>query len=179
MIDVAPPEQHRAGHVSGAINVPIDELETRLREFDHDKEVIAYCRGPYCVLAFEDVARFRDKGVPARRLHRTASQNGDWRGFQSTARHSASTTRQTIGFPPTYPTPLDAPASAAPMRDGAEPDRLPSKPLEINVLSPACVMSRAEGSTAEARSREQHRRPSTAPSTSKAVRSEGTTPEPG
>ena len=68
VIDVRPPEEYQAGHVSGAINVPLDELETRLREFDQDKEVIAYCRGPYCVLAFEAVARLRDKGVPARRL---------------------------------------------------------------------------------------------------------------
>jgi rhodanese-related sulfurtransferase/DNA-binding transcriptional ArsR family regulator len=68
VIDVRPTEEYQAGHVPGAINVPLDELETRLREFDQDKEVIAYCRGPYCVLAFEAVARLRDKGLPARRL---------------------------------------------------------------------------------------------------------------
>jgi rhodanese-related sulfurtransferase/DNA-binding transcriptional ArsR family regulator len=68
VIDVRPPEEYRAGHVPGAVNVPLEELETRLREFDQDREVIAYCRGPYCLLAFEAVARLRDKGVPARRL---------------------------------------------------------------------------------------------------------------
>lgn len=68
VIDVRPQEEYRAGHVPGAINVPLSELEKRLREFDRDKEVIAYCRGPYCVLAFEAVARLRRKGLPARRL---------------------------------------------------------------------------------------------------------------
>lgn len=68
VIDVRPPEEYLAGHVPGAVNVPLDELERHLRDFDRDKEVIAYCRGPYCVLAFEAVARLRRKGVSARRL---------------------------------------------------------------------------------------------------------------
>lgn len=68
VIDVRPQDEFRAGHVPGAINVPLNELEKRLREFDQNKEVIAYCRGPYCVLAFEAVARLRKKGLPARRL---------------------------------------------------------------------------------------------------------------
>jgi rhodanese-related sulfurtransferase/DNA-binding transcriptional ArsR family regulator len=68
VIDVRPEEEYRAGHVSGAINIPLSELEKRLRELDPGKEVIAYCRGPYCVLAFEAVARLRRKGLPARRL---------------------------------------------------------------------------------------------------------------
>lgn len=68
VIDVRPREEYLAGHVPGAVNVPLNELEKRLREFDREKEVIAYCRGPYCVLAFEAVARLRRKGVTARRL---------------------------------------------------------------------------------------------------------------
>lgn len=68
VIDVRPLEEFHAGHLPGAINVPLNELEKRLREFDQDKEVIAYCRGPYCVLAFEAVARLRRQGLPARRL---------------------------------------------------------------------------------------------------------------
>ena len=68
VIDVRPREEYLAGHVPGAVNVPLNELEKHLREFDREKEVIAYCRGPYCVLAFEAVARLRRKGVTARRL---------------------------------------------------------------------------------------------------------------
>ena len=68
VIDVRPREEYLAGHVPGAVNVPLTELEKHLREFDREKEVIAYCRGPYCVLAFEAVARLRRKGVTARRL---------------------------------------------------------------------------------------------------------------
>jgi len=68
VIDVRPREEFLAGHVPGAVNVPLNELERQLRDLDRDKEVIAYCRGPYCVLAFEAVARLRRKGVSARRL---------------------------------------------------------------------------------------------------------------
>ncbi len=68
VIDVRPREEYLAGHVPGAVNVPLNELEKHLRDFDRDQEVIAYCRGPYCVLAFEAVARLRRKGVRARRL---------------------------------------------------------------------------------------------------------------
>lgn len=68
VIDVRPREEYLAGHVPGAVNVPLNELEKHLREIDREKEVIAYCRGPYCVLAFEAVARLRRKGVTARRL---------------------------------------------------------------------------------------------------------------
>ncbi|MFZ5559081.1 MAG: ArsR/SmtB family transcription factor [Pseudomonadota bacterium] len=68
VLDVRPPEEFAAGHVPGAINVPLSELEGRLGKLPKDREVVAYCRGPYCVLAFEAVARLRRRGVKARRL---------------------------------------------------------------------------------------------------------------
>lgn len=68
VIDVRPPEEYAAGHLSGAINVPLAELETRLDQMPPDREVVAYCRGPFCLLSFEAVARLRDKGRQARRL---------------------------------------------------------------------------------------------------------------
>ena len=72
VLDVRPAEEFAAGHVSGAINVPLQELENYLQEFDNledeNKEIIAYCRGPHCVLAFDAVARLREKGLSARRL---------------------------------------------------------------------------------------------------------------
>jgi rhodanese-related sulfurtransferase/DNA-binding transcriptional ArsR family regulator len=68
VLDVRPPEEYAAGHVPGAVNVPLAELERCLGDCDPAKEVVAYCRGPWCVLAYEAVARLREKGVKARRL---------------------------------------------------------------------------------------------------------------
>lgn len=68
VLDVRPPEEYAAGHIRGAINVPLTELTRRLHEIPSDKEVVAYCRGPYCLLAFEAVTQLRKKGRKARRL---------------------------------------------------------------------------------------------------------------
>lgn len=68
VLDVRPAEEYAAGHVTGAINVPLAELETFLDRFPPDREIVAYCRGPYCVLAYDAVARLRQKGFNARRL---------------------------------------------------------------------------------------------------------------
>jgi rhodanese-related sulfurtransferase/DNA-binding transcriptional ArsR family regulator len=70
VLDVRPPEEYAAGHLPGAINVPLAELEECLGKCPRDKEVVAYCRGPYCVLAYEAVARLRAKGFRARRLEK-------------------------------------------------------------------------------------------------------------
>jgi rhodanese-related sulfurtransferase/DNA-binding transcriptional ArsR family regulator len=68
VIDVRPREEYRAGHIPGALSIPLDELETRLGELPARKEIVAYCRGPYCVMAYEAVARLRARGRRARRL---------------------------------------------------------------------------------------------------------------
>ncbi|MBZ0073055.1 MAG: metalloregulator ArsR/SmtB family transcription factor [Thiohalobacteraceae bacterium] len=68
VLDVRPPEEFAAGHLPGAINIPLGELELRLGELHPDREVVAYCRGPYCVLAFDAVAHLRQRGLQARRL---------------------------------------------------------------------------------------------------------------
>lgn len=68
LIDVRPAEEYSAGHVAGALNIPLSELEYRLKDFDTTHEIVAYCRGPHCVLAFDAVARIRKKGLSARRL---------------------------------------------------------------------------------------------------------------
>ena len=68
LIDVRPGEEFAAGHILGAVNIPLDELPRRLGELPADRTVIAYCRGPYCVFAFEAVAALRAKGYDARRL---------------------------------------------------------------------------------------------------------------
>jgi rhodanese-related sulfurtransferase/DNA-binding transcriptional ArsR family regulator len=68
VIDVRPPEEYAQGHVRGAINIPLGELKARLDELPRDREIVAYCRGPWCVLSFEAVARLRDAGLRARRL---------------------------------------------------------------------------------------------------------------
>lgn len=68
LLDVRPPLEYAAGHIRGARNVPFDELDARLRELPRGTEVVAYCRGPYCVFADEAVATLRARGYRARRL---------------------------------------------------------------------------------------------------------------
>lgn len=68
VIDVRPPEEYVQGHITGALNIPLDKLKTRLQELPRDQEIVAYCRGPWCVLSFEAVARLRGAGFEARRL---------------------------------------------------------------------------------------------------------------
>jgi len=68
VIDVRPAEEFAAGHLPDAINIPLDRLDQDLERLPTDGEVVAYCRGPYCLLAFEAVNRLRDRGIPARRL---------------------------------------------------------------------------------------------------------------
>lgn len=68
IIDVRPPEEYEAGHIPGAVNIPLKLLPQHLAELPRRKEVVAYCRGPYCMLAVEAVKRLRKHGYRARRL---------------------------------------------------------------------------------------------------------------
>lgn len=76
MLDVRPAQEFAAGHLPGAVNIPMPELEKRLKELPARREVIAYCRGPYCLMSYDAVALLRRKGLKARRL-----ENGlpEWR----------------------------------------------------------------------------------------------------
>ena len=68
VLDVRPPEEFASGHVPGALNIPVEQLARRLRDLPKSKEVIAYCRGPFCLMSFEAVQLLRKKGMKARRL---------------------------------------------------------------------------------------------------------------
>jgi rhodanese-related sulfurtransferase len=68
LVDVRPAEEFAAGHIDGARSIPIDELEDRLAELPADREIVAYCRGPFCAYAHDAVRQLREAGVPARRL---------------------------------------------------------------------------------------------------------------
>jgi ArsR family transcriptional regulator len=68
VLDVRPADEYSAGHLPNAVNIPLRELARRLREVPKGREIVAYCRGPYCVLAFEAVALLRDRGFKVRRL---------------------------------------------------------------------------------------------------------------
>jgi rhodanese-related sulfurtransferase/DNA-binding transcriptional ArsR family regulator len=68
VLDVRPQDEFALGHLPAAMNIPLRELEARLAELDGAQEIIAYCRGPYCVLSYEAVAALRTKGFKARRL---------------------------------------------------------------------------------------------------------------
>jgi rhodanese-related sulfurtransferase len=76
VLDVRPAGEYRAGHIPGAISVPVDELEVRLEELPRAREIVAYCRGPYCVMAVEAVALLRERGFIAHRLEEGVA---DWR----------------------------------------------------------------------------------------------------
>lgn len=68
VIDTRPAEEFAAGHLPGALNVPLRELKRRLRELPRDRAIVAYCRGAYCVLSYEAVAELRKRGFKAFRL---------------------------------------------------------------------------------------------------------------
>jgi rhodanese-related sulfurtransferase/predicted transcriptional regulator len=68
LVDVRPAEEFAAGHIDGARSIPLDELERRLGELPSEREVIAYCRGPFCAYANQAVRRLRSAGHQARRL---------------------------------------------------------------------------------------------------------------
>jgi rhodanese-related sulfurtransferase len=76
VIDVRPVEEFRAGHIRGAISIPLRDLEDRISELPRDKEVVAYCRGPYCLLAIQAVEILKAKGYRARRYDESVQ---DWR----------------------------------------------------------------------------------------------------
>jgi rhodanese-related sulfurtransferase len=76
VLDVRPEEEYRAGHIPGARSVPLERLEEYLKHIPKDQEVIAYCRGPYCVFSDEAVSLLRSLGYQARRL---AQGLPDWR----------------------------------------------------------------------------------------------------
>jgi ArsR family transcriptional regulator len=68
VLDVRPEDEFALGHVAGAVNIPLRELEARLGELDPSQEIVAYCRSHYCVLSYEAVAALRTRGFKARRL---------------------------------------------------------------------------------------------------------------
>jgi rhodanese-related sulfurtransferase len=68
VLDVRPSEEYRAGHFPGALSIPVDELKARLRELPKGRAVVAYCRGPYCVMALEAVDLLRTRGLEAHRM---------------------------------------------------------------------------------------------------------------
>jgi len=68
ILDVRPEDEFALGHLPGALNIPLRELEGRLAEINPEHEIVAYCRGPYCVLSYEAVAQLRARGFRVRRL---------------------------------------------------------------------------------------------------------------
>ena len=68
VLDVRPAEEYKAGHISGAISLPLKELEQHLSDLPRDQEIVAYCRGPYCVLSIQAVEILRAKGFKAVRI---------------------------------------------------------------------------------------------------------------
>jgi rhodanese-related sulfurtransferase/DNA-binding HxlR family transcriptional regulator len=68
IVDVRPEQEYEAGHIEGAVSIPIDELAQRLAELPEGSEVVAYCRGPFCAYAHQAVRQLQDAGRSARRL---------------------------------------------------------------------------------------------------------------
>lgn len=78
LLDVRPAEEYEASHLPQARSIPVTELEARLAELPADREIVAYCRGPYCVFADEAVALLRARGYSARRLEQGVPE---WRAL--------------------------------------------------------------------------------------------------
>ena len=76
VLDVRPAEEYRAGHIPGALSMPVGELKSRIKQLPKSREIVAYCRGPYCVMAVEAVEFLRKKGFKAHRLEQGVT---DWR----------------------------------------------------------------------------------------------------
>lgn len=76
VIDVRPEDEYRSGHIPGAVSVPVAELDRWIDELPRGRDVVAYCRGPYCALSIEAVAALREAGFSSRRLD---SGLPDWR----------------------------------------------------------------------------------------------------
>ncbi|HEX4935031.1 MAG TPA: rhodanese-like domain-containing protein [Gemmatimonadaceae bacterium] len=76
LLDVRPSEEYRAGHIPGALSIPVPELKKRLSELPKGREIVAYCRGPYCVMAIEAVELLRNRGFKATRMEQGVV---DWR----------------------------------------------------------------------------------------------------
>jgi rhodanese-related sulfurtransferase/DNA-binding HxlR family transcriptional regulator len=89
LVDVRPAEEFAAGHISGARSIPIDELEGRLAELPADREVVAYCRGPFCAYAHQAVRHLNAAGRDARRLEEGWPE---WRLAGAAARKHVTTT---------------------------------------------------------------------------------------
>jgi rhodanese-related sulfurtransferase len=68
LIDVRPEHEYQAGHIAGAVSMPMEQLTKRMKELPRSKEIIAYCRGPFCVFADEAVAQLNKAGFKAKRL---------------------------------------------------------------------------------------------------------------
>ncbi len=68
VLDVRPADEYAAGHISGAVSIPIGELEERLQELPPGREVVTYCRGPYCLFSRQAVERLRSHGLRAYRM---------------------------------------------------------------------------------------------------------------
>jgi rhodanese-related sulfurtransferase/DNA-binding HxlR family transcriptional regulator len=86
LVDVRPAEEFDAGHIDGAVSIPLDELDDRLAELPAGSEIVAYCRGEFCAYAHEAVRALRAAGKPARRL------DGGWPEWRLAEQAQAPTT---------------------------------------------------------------------------------------
>jgi rhodanese-related sulfurtransferase len=93
VLDVRPAEEYRAGHLPGALSIPVGELKARLKEVPKGREIVAYCRGPYCVMALDAVDVLRKKGFTAHRLEQGVS---DWRARGWRVERGAAAAREAL-----------------------------------------------------------------------------------
>jgi len=88
VLDVRPSEEYKAGHIPGALSIPVADLKARIKELSKRREIVAYCRGPYCVMAIEAVELLRKKGFKAQRMEQGVV---DWRARGWTIEQGAPT----------------------------------------------------------------------------------------
>ncbi|MFD1068186.1 ArsR/SmtB family transcription factor [Oceanobacillus locisalsi] len=80
LLDVRPKEEYENGHIPGAVSIPVEELEEKLSSLPANQDVVAYCRGPYCLMSVEAVELLKSKGIHAYRFEKSVQ---DWNEFQN------------------------------------------------------------------------------------------------
>ena len=130
VLDIRPPDEFALGHLPGAVNVPLSELKRRLKDMDPKLEIVAYCRGPHCVLSYDAVAMPLRRGFQARRLEDGLPE-----------RRAAGLPRRDQATNPGGPPHRGCRAAASPYSGRDFSERLQDQRSDQRLSPPACLVN--------------------------------------